>query len=79
MAFLVQLNLGNPQTVNEFCDAVKPDHRDLCFQSAGENLRSWVASDKGFAEKYRKLSSARGRGDCLDQNEIHNILNSIDQ
>lgn len=56
MAFLVQLNLGSPQAVNGFCGAIDPDHRDLCFQSAGENFRSWAGSDEELAEKCNELS-----------------------
>ncbi|TSC77840.1 MAG: Uncharacterized protein G01um101429_941 [Parcubacteria group bacterium Gr01-1014_29] len=65
MTFLVQLNLGSPQAVNEFCGAIEPDYRDLCFESAGNNLHAWVTSDEELAEKCDKLSSVRARELCL--------------
>jgi len=68
MAFLVQLNLGNPQAVNDFCGAIQPDYRDLCFESAGKNLRSWVGSDKEFAEKCNQLSTRQAQRLCLKNN-----------
>ena len=65
MAFLVQLNLGNPQAVNEFCGAIKPDYRDICFQAAGANLRSWTSFEQEFIQKCNRLSSVEARRACL--------------
>lgn len=66
MAFLIQLNLGSPQAVNEFCGAIEPNYRDLCFESAGANFRAWVKSDQELAKKCDQLLSARARVFCLE-------------
>ena len=65
MSFLIPLKLGNPQAIGEFCEAIEPGYRNLCFESAGENLRSWTTSKEEYAKKCGKLSSARGRALCL--------------
>jgi len=67
MAFLIQLNLGDPQAVNEFCGAIKPDYRDIYFQSAGANLRGWVKSDQELDERCNQLLDPRGRTLCLQK------------
>lgn len=64
MAFLVQLNLGNPQAVNEFCGAIKTDYRDICYQAAGANFRSWVSSDKDLAQKCSLLPDIHAHSIC---------------
>ncbi len=65
MAFLVQLNLGNSQAVDEFCGAIRPAYQNLCFQSAGENLRGWVSSDKELAEKCNLFQEKKATVACV--------------
>ena len=64
MSFLMQLNLGDPHAVDEFCGAIATNYRDICYVAAGENFRAWIKSDGDLKEKCNQLFDIGARGLC---------------
>lgn len=65
MVFLIQINFGDSQAAVDFCDVIKPGYKDLCYRSAGQSFKSWLASGETIADKCKLLPDKKAQTACL--------------
>ncbi|HEY4496894.1 MAG TPA: hypothetical protein VI432_01980 [Candidatus Paceibacterota bacterium] len=66
MSFLVQVALGSPEAVAEFCETIKEEQRNLCYAESGDNLNLWVTENETLADKCNKLPTSDAKNLCLN-------------
>ena len=68
MAFLIQLNLGDPQSAVEYCEVIEPEFKTFCYQAAGLNLNTWKAPGESLKDKCAEFPSSEAKASCENFN-----------
>ncbi len=65
MSFLLQVNVGDPQSAVEYCSAIKNEYKNLCYQASGLYFKSWLNQQETLEDKCRAFSDLQAERICL--------------